>query len=237
MVLSDICILVFLYFESMTKITILFKNWWRFVEKNTNMKLMLTESGVSAILFLLIIPKIDPAFQDCYLAGGCLLPINAHLFVSKISFLCQLKFRKMHLNDLTPRVSKHYLFIVAALVWTFAGSMLLFRGLMFNATLPSHRGIKLMAGVIGGLLFFRLLFNRISSKHVLRIVNLPVSRPCIFSFFNLRSYLMMFTMITLGITLRKTEVISAEYLSLMYVTMGIPLLMSSVRFYLTFFRS
>jgi len=47
----------------------------------------------------------------------------------------------------------------------------------------------------------------------------------------------MFSMITLGITLRKIGVVSPEYLSFMYVTMGIPLLMSSFRFYLTFFKS
>jgi hypothetical protein len=143
----------------------------------------------------------------------------------------------MYLSCLTPRVSKHYLFLVAALVWTFAGGMLLIRGLVFNETLPSHRIVGLTAGVISGLLFFRLLFNRISAKHVLRIKNLPVSRPCLFSFFNLRSYLMMFSMITLGVILRKSGTISPDYLTLMYITMGIPLLMSSFRFYYTFFSS
>lgn len=143
----------------------------------------------------------------------------------------------MYLSCLTPRVSKHYLFLVAALVWTFAGGMLLIRGFAFNETLPSHRIVGLTAGVISGLLFFRLLFNRISAKHVLRIKNLPVSRPCLFSFFNLRSYLMMFSMITLGVILRKSGAISPDYLTLMYITMGIPLLMSSFRFYYTFFSS
>lgn len=143
----------------------------------------------------------------------------------------------MYLSCLTPRVSKHYLFLVAALVWTFAGGMLLIRGFVFNETLPSHRIVGLTAGVISGLLFFRLLFNRISAKHVLRIKNLPVSRPCLFSFFNLRSYLMMFSMITFGVILRKSGAISPDYLTLMYITMGIPLLMSSFRFYYTFFSS
>jgi len=44
-------------------------------------------------------------------------------------------------------------------------------------------------------------------------------------------------MISMGIVLRKSEVVSPEYLSFMYVTMGIPLLMSSFRFYYTFFNS
>ena len=143
----------------------------------------------------------------------------------------------MNIEYLTPRVSKHYLLFIAALVWTFAGGMLLFRGFTLNKTLPQHWVVELIAVLIAGLLFFRLLFNRISSKHVLRIQKLPIEHPCLFSFFNVRSYLMMFFMITLGIALRKSGFVSPEFLSLMYITMGIPLLMSSLRFYQTFFNS
>jgi len=144
---------------------------------------------------------------------------------------------KMNLESITPRVSKHHLLLVAAIVWTFAGGMLLFRGLTINNPFSAQWQIKLLSCVVAGLLFFKLLFNRISAKHVIRITNLPIARPSVFSFFNLRSYLMMFLMISMGITLRKTGVVSPEYLSFMYVTMGIPLLMSSFRFYSCFFKS
>jgi len=143
----------------------------------------------------------------------------------------------MHLEYFTPRVSKHYLLLIAALVWTFAGGLLLSRGIALNKTLPQHWVVELIAGLIAGLLFYRLLFKRISSKHVIRIQNLPIEQPCLFSFFNFRSYLMMFSMITLGILLRISGFASTEYLSMMYITMGIPLLMSSFRFYQTFFNS
>jgi len=143
----------------------------------------------------------------------------------------------MNLEYITPRLSKHYLLLVAALVWTFAGGMLLFRGFTINHPLPPHWKIEFFGCTISGLLFYLLLFNRISAKHVLRIKNLPIANPVIFSFFNLKSYLMMFSMISLGIMLRKSEVVSPEYLSFMYVTMGIPLLMSSFRFYSAFFKS
>jgi len=140
----------------------------------------------------------------------------------------------MQLTNFLPRVSKRYLLLVAALVWTFAGGMLLFRGYTLNNPLPVWWWLKLLACIAAGLLFFKLLFNRISAKHVLRIQNLPTERPVIFSFFNLRSYLMMFSMITLGVTLRKSGAVQPEYLSFMYITMGIPLLMSSFRFYNSF---
>lgn len=143
----------------------------------------------------------------------------------------------MRFEPFTPRVPKTYLLLLAALVWTFAGGMLLFRGYSFLLAFPHFLVVKTTGCVIGGLLFFKLLFFKISGKHVLRIQNLPIKHPCLFSFFNWKSYLMMILMITSGITLRKSGVISPEYLSLIYVTMGIPLLMSSFRFYYSFFFS
>lgn len=52
-----------------------------------------------------------------------------------------------------------------------------------------------------------------------------------FSFFNLRSYFLMAVMISMGITLRKLSLMQIHYLSIFYVAMGIPLGLSSVRFF------
>lgn len=141
----------------------------------------------------------------------------------------------MSLNSFLPRISKHYLFLIAAMVWTFAGCMLLIRGFS-NIGFSKNEVIKLIFSILFGFVFYGLLFTRITKKHVLRIQNMKIEKPVIFSFFNFRSYLMMFSMITLGITLRLSGVVSPEYLALMYITMGIPLLMSSFRFYNSFFR-
>ena len=59
------------------------------------------------------------------------------------------------------------------------------------------------------------------------------AHPCFFSFFNFRSYLVMFFMIGMGITLRTTGWVPLVYLSYLYLTMSVPLLLSSVRFYYT----
>jgi hypothetical protein len=141
------------------------------------------------------------------------------------------------MNQFLPRVSKRYLLLVAALVWTFAGGMLLFRGFAVTHTQETHWSVKIAFCIVGGLLFYKVMFDRISSKHVTRIKTMVVERPVIFSFFNLKSYLMMFSMITMGVTLRLTGLVAPTHLALVYVTMGIPLLMSSFRFYYTFFTS
>jgi len=135
------------------------------------------------------------------------------------------------LNILKPAIPKRYLLFVAAFVWTFAGGMLLFRG--FSVIYPniSDRFWEVVACLACGILFYLFMFSKISAKHVKRILNIQIEKPCLFSFFNVRSYIMMASMITLGITLRKTGLVPLEYLSYLYITMGIPLSLSAIRFY------
>jgi hypothetical protein len=138
------------------------------------------------------------------------------------------------LQKLTPRVARRYLYFIAALVWTFAGSMLLFRGMLLFLDDDYLIWFRLPVSIISGLLFYRFLFSKISARHTSRISALQKDKPCLFSFFNIRSYILMTGMITAGITLRKSGIIPPVYLSVIYVTMGIPLFISSFRFYYAF---
>jgi len=132
---------------------------------------------------------------------------------------------------LTFSVSKRTLLLEAAIIWTFAGGMLLYRG---SSMLESSSGFtwgKIIGCICVGLIFFVLVFLKISRKHVYRIITLNGDRHQFYEFFNSRSYLMMFGMISLGVFLRKTSIVPLASLSLAYITMGIPLLFSSFRFY------
>jgi hypothetical protein len=128
-------------------------------------------------------------------------------------------------------VSKRILLFEAALVWTFAGGMLLTRGSLMLETSSGFSWFKIIACIGLGLVFFMLVFSNISQKHVNRIKNLHGVQHRFYEFFNSRSYVIMLGMISLGIFLRKTSIVSLAYLSLTYITMGIPLLLSSIRFY------
>ena len=132
---------------------------------------------------------------------------------------------------LKPGIPKRYLLFVAALVWTFAGGMLLYRGFYMLELYPQRIWIKISGSIIAGIVFFVFMFSGISVKHSLRIVNLKHERPCLFSFFNWKSYLMMAIMMTFGVTLRTTGIISPKYLSVFYIAMGTPLFLSAFRFY------
>jgi hypothetical protein len=129
-----------------------------------------------------------------------------------------------------PSINKRYLLFVAAAVWTFAGGMLLFRGFSMVFKLK-HLILVLIFSSIGGVLFYLLLFSKISLKHTRRIINLKIEKPCLFSFFNYKSYILMIIMISSGILVRKSGILAPDYLSLIYITMGIPLFFSSFRFY------
>ena len=131
---------------------------------------------------------------------------------------------------LKPALPKRHLLIVATTVWLCAGGMLLYRGI---TGLPEGgwQFWEIAVSLVCGLLLFWLLFFRISSKHIRRITSLEILRPCVFSFFNFRSYLLMVLMIAMGISIRKFHLIGVEFISYFYITMATPLLLSAIRFF------
>jgi hypothetical protein len=135
------------------------------------------------------------------------------------------------LNHWKPVTTRRNLLVIAALVWTFAGGMLLFKG---SKMLPDAIGLlscQVSFSLISGIIFYRVLFSKISLKHITRIILLRTDRPCLFSFFSFRSYFLMALMISMGVYLRKSGIIPEYYLSILYLTMGIPLFVSAFRFY------
>jgi hypothetical protein len=135
------------------------------------------------------------------------------------------------LEKFKPSVSRHNLLFIAGLAWTTAGGILAGRGLGYLVQYGQHLGWRLVGGLVFGLVFYVLLFAKISRKHIKRIHGLNIPYPCAFSFFNLRGYFMMTIMISGGIMLRRFDVINKDWLYNFYVTMGVPLLISASRFF------
>jgi hypothetical protein len=128
------------------------------------------------------------------------------------------------------RIDKRHLLLVAAIVWLVASGMLFWRATAYFVPL---RGWKLetIVSFIVGILFFKLLFMRISSTHISRIISLTKNRPYVFSFFSKRSYFLMVLMISGGLLLRYSHVAPNYDLSFFYFFMGIPLFLSAIRFF------
>jgi hypothetical protein len=133
-----------------------------------------------------------------------------------------------------PRVPKRYLLLVAAFAWTIAGGMLLGRGSAWLLEHGDHLFLRYAVALAGGLVFFFLLFSRISLKHVRRILAIDRARPSLFSFFDAKAYIMMAFMIGGGVLLRTSNVVAPSILYTFYACMGTPLLISALRFYHSF---
>ncbi len=137
----------------------------------------------------------------------------------------------LKLRNLKPGVPKRVLLFVAAVLWTFAGLMLWYRGHLM--TKDAHFPLLWTwgLGLCMGVLFWLLLFARISRKHSMRIFRLSASKPCIFAFFSVKSYIMMLIMISAGIFMRKSGAVDLLLIGIFYIIMGTPLFLSSLRFW------
>jgi len=132
---------------------------------------------------------------------------------------------------LKPAIPQRYLLLLGALVWTSAGSVLLYKGFTLLISFQVFPYIEFILSILLGILFYVLLFSKISLKNTQRIFHLTIDYPCMFSFFNVRSYILMGAMITGGIMLRKSGILPTDILLIIYFMMGIPLFLSSFRFY------
>lgn len=139
------------------------------------------------------------------------------------------------INKYKPGVPKKSLLFIAAVAWTVAGSILLFRGFV---AIPAfhHLFPETIIGLMGGIIFYILVFNRVSKKHISRILNLSNDKPCMFAFFDAKSYLLMIIMISTSIMIRKLHVVNEEYVFTFFIAMGVPLVFSAIRFYLAGFK-
>jgi len=141
------------------------------------------------------------------------------------------------LQKYKPGVSKRTLLLIAGCVWTLAGGILITRGLIKLIISDHLLWLELILATLFGIVFYLVLFARISAKHINRITLIKVEDPCFFSFFNFRSYLMMAIMITGGITLRKLNVINPDILYSFFLAMGLPLLISAYRFFYSWVKN
>ena len=139
--------------------------------------------------------------------------------------------KNINLKSFIPHVGHTNLLYIASVVWFFAGGMLLYRGFMGVMIHSEFLLPKVVVALFLGLVFYNLMFKKISKKHITRIEGLKNKKHPFYAFFNLRSYLMMIFMISMGITIRLLALVPFEYLALFYIVMGTPLLFSAFGFF------
>ena len=80
------------------------------------------------------------------------------------------------------------------------------------------------------LLFFVLIFKRLYYKHTQRIERKKEQKNCPFSFFDVKSWIVMIFMICLGITIRSFQLLPESFISVFYTGLSIALILTGVLF-------
>ena len=132
------------------------------------------------------------------------------------------------LKSLKPGVPKVVLIALGAALWGFAAFRILKMGFIFVEKHALHHLINYLIGFAGFVPFFLLVFRKVSLRYITRIKNLPQRRPCMFAFFDVRGYVMMSFMITMGIAFSHWKVIPELYKGTFFISLGLSLLASSV---------
>ena len=136
------------------------------------------------------------------------------------------------LEKIKIKANKRTLFILGGALWSFAGGRILTLGygdLIRNVKNPI---LFLIISSIVFFIFYKFIFRKMAKKHMRRIINSDLVKHCIFSFFDLKGYLIMAFMITAGISLRNSGIVNPIYIGSFYLGLGFALFISGALFLL-----
>ncbi len=136
----------------------------------------------------------------------------------------------MRWSALKPAVSRPVLRLLAGLMWTGVGAMLLVPAAGWVAAAPRLAGAAaLLGGLTTAVVAHRHLFSRLVEKNLARIAAGP-ERPCLFSFQALRSWVLVAGMVALGVALRRSGA-PRTALAYVYFAVGGALVLGSRLYY------
>ena len=126
-------------------------------------------------------------------------------------------------------VTKNTLVITAGIVWLLAGINILRIGISCWINDSHYWFFKVCEATIVFLLFFGLIFHKLYKKHTHRISQ-KKSKNCPFSFFDVKSWIIMIFMISLGITIRSFHLLPESFISVFYTGLSIALILTGILF-------
>jgi hypothetical protein len=132
------------------------------------------------------------------------------------------------LYKLKPGVPKIVLIILGASIWAFAAYRILKLGIIMIEHHALHHWLNYLIGLAGFFPFFLLVFRKVSKRYVQRIIHHKSEKPCVFGFFDLRGYILMSFMITMGIMVSRWDLIPDIYKGTFFISLGLSLLASAV---------
>lgn len=134
---------------------------------------------------------------------------------------------------LKPAVDRRGLLLLAGLLWSGAGVLLISFAVRWLIDLHGSPVLiitTLAAGTILGSSIALFGFRRIARHNINRIQAMP-ERSCIFAFQKWQNYILIAFMMSLGLFMRRTHILSPIYMSIMYMGIGCALLSTSLLYY------
>jgi len=127
-----------------------------------------------------------------------------------------------------PAAPKIILIFLGASLWGFASYRILMLGVDMIEHHALNHWLNYLIGIAGFVPFFLTVFRKVSTRYLHRIIHSKYDRPCIFSFFDLRGYILMSLMISLGILVSHWDVIPEIYKGTFFISLGLSLLASAI---------
>lgn len=127
-------------------------------------------------------------------------------------------------------VNRQVLLITAGIVWIIAGANILRIGIATWADTSHEWMFKVGEATIVFLLFFVFVFKKLYYKHTRRIEQKKEDKNCPFSFFDVKGWIIMTFMITLGITVRSFHLLPDSFISVFYTGLSIALILTGFLF-------
>ncbi|WP_291581752.1 hypothetical protein [Bacteroides sp.] len=127
-------------------------------------------------------------------------------------------------------VNRQVLLITAGIVWIVAGANILRIGIVTWLNDSQYWLFKIGEATIVFLLFFILIFRRLYYKHTERITQKKQEKNCPFSFFDVKSWIIMIFMISLGISIRSLHLLPTCFISVFYTGLSLALIVTGVLF-------
>lgn len=125
-------------------------------------------------------------------------------------------------------VRKKTLLIIASIVWLLAGFNIIKIGFMTYAPYINVINI-LLSFVIFGLFWF-MVFQKLVNKHTIRIQSFEMEKQWFWKFFDLKSFMIMFFMMTFGILIRSYHLLPDVFIAVFYSGLGSALFLAGVLF-------
>lgn len=127
-------------------------------------------------------------------------------------------------------VNRQVLLITAGIVWIIAGANILRIGIMTWMKTDMDGMFKIGEATVVFLLFFLFVFKKLYYKHTQRIEQKKEDKNCPFSFFDVKGWIIMTFMISLGITVRTLHLLPDSFISVFYTGLSIALILTGILF-------